>query len=601
MELQVSQKTQPRILKRDLKNSPYILVAALDFGTTYSGYAFSSRLEYTKNPLNISTLVWQAGSGNLASLKTSTCVLFKPDESFDTFGFEAEDKYAKLIDDDKHHDWFFFRRFKMSLYEQKDITRSMKLYAQNQKPMLAMKVFAEAVKYLKDHLLGTCEKRGLELLMSDVRWVLTVPAIWNDRAKQFMRECAQQAGIPGYQLVLSLEAEAAAMFCKYLPLKDMTVGKGGDNLAVFRPGSRYMVVDVGGGTVDITVHEVLPSLKLKEVHMANGGDWGGTTVDKEFEMLLSEILGVDVFNKFKQKHVADYLELQRSFETKKRSISSSTDAKITFTLPISLMETFDEILPNKTVAEKISSNKKYANNLTWKMDRLRIKSELAQTMFRQSVQRIIDHVVELMKHPEVEQAQAILLVGGYSECPLLQTDISAKFPDKRLIIPHEAGLAVLKGAVINGHELDTITERISRFTYGTKCVTDFIHEIHPMEKRKIQGNGKAYCGDIFSVHATKGEAIAVWESLESIKYNVTSPSQTSTNVEIYISTNSSPEYVTDEGCECIGSLEIEMPDTSKGMDRGIDAQFTFGGAEIEVQVKDRESAEEQIAYLNFLG
>ncbi|XP_021349317.1 heat shock 70 kDa protein 12A-like [Mizuhopecten yessoensis] len=578
MESQVRQQTQPRILKRDLKNSPYILVAELDFGTTYSGYAFSSRLEYTKNPLNISTLVWQAGSGNLASLKTSTCVLFKPDESFDTFGFEAEDKYAKLIDDDKHHDWFFFRRFKMSLYEQKDITRSMKLYAQNQKPMLAMKVFAEAVKYLKDHLLGTCEKRGLELLMSDVRWVLTVPAIWNDRAKQFMRECAQQAGIPGYQLVLSLEAEAAAMFCKYLPLKDMSVGKGGDNLVVFRPGSRYMVVDVGGGTVDITVHEVLPGLKLKEVYMANGGDWGGTMVDKEFEMLLSEILGADVFNDFKQKHVADYLELQRSFETKKRSISSATDAKITFTLPISLMDTFADIHPNKTVEESISSNKKYSNNLTWKMDRLRVKSELAQTMFRQSVQKIIDHVVELMKHPEVEQAQAILLVGGYSECLLLQTEISAKFPDKRLVIPHEAGLAVLKGAVINGHELDTITERISRFTYGTELI-----------------------GDIFSVHAQKGQSLPVWNSLETKHYYVVHAFQTVMRFNIYISPHPSPKYVTDEGCECIGSLVIEMPDTSKGLNRGADAQFTFGGAEIEVQVKDRDSAEERVAYLNFLG
>ncbi|XP_021349338.1 heat shock 70 kDa protein 12A-like isoform X2 [Mizuhopecten yessoensis] len=600
MESQVRQQTQPRILKRDLKNSPYILVAALDFGTTYSGYAFSSRLEYTKNPLNINTLVWQAGSGNLASLKTSTCVLFKPDESFDTFGFEAEDKYAKLINDDKHHDWFFFRRFKMSLYEQKDITRSMKLYAQNQKPMLAMKVFAEAVKYLKDHLLDTCKKRRLELLMSDVRWVLTVPAIWNDRAKQFMRECAQQAGIPGYQLVLSLEAEAAAMFCKYLPLKDMSVGKVGDNLVVFRPGSRYMVVDVGGGTVDITVHEVLEGLKLKEVYMANGGDWGGTMVDKEFEMLLSEILGADVFNEFKQKHVADYLELQRSFETKKRSISSATDAKITFTLPISLMDTFADMHPNKTVEESISSNKKYANNLTWKMDRLRIKSELAQTMFRQSVQKIIDHVVELMEHTEVEQTQAILLVGGYSECPLLQTEISAKFPDKRLVIPNEAGLAVLKGAVINGHELDIITERISRYTYGTETSVVFIPGKHPREKY-FMGGGLARCHDIFSVHAQKGQSIPVWQSLKPHHYTVTEPFQTKLFFDIYISPYPSPEYVTDEGCECIGSLVIEIPDTSKGLNRGADVQFTFGGAEIEVHVTDSDSAEERVSYLNFLG
>ncbi|XP_060065878.1 heat shock 70 kDa protein 12A-like [Ylistrum balloti] len=601
MDSQVEQKMQPRILKKDLKNNPYILAAALDFGTTYSGYAFSTRLEYMKNPLNINTLVWKAGSGNLASLKTSSCVLFKPDGHFDTFGFEAEDKYAELIEEGKHHDWFFFRRFKMSLYEQEDITRSMKLYAQNGKPMLAMTVFASAMKYLVDHLLSTCQKRGLELSTSDIRWVLTVPAIWTDRAKQFMRECAQQAGIPSYQLVLSLEAESAALFCKHLPLKEMSVGKGGDNLAVFRPGSRYIVVDVGGGTVDITVHEVLEGLKLKEIHMANGGDWGGTMVDNDFETLLSEILGADVFEKFKQKHVGDYLELQRSFETKKRSISSTTDEKITFTLPITLIETFAEMHPNKTIEKSISSSKKYANNLTWKMDRLRIKSDLAQTIFKKSVEKIKNHVEKLLEHPEVAKAQAILLVGGYSECPLLQTGISTKFPNKRLVIPHEAGLAVLKGAVINGHELNTVTERISRYTYGTDTMRLFIPEKDPVEKLKEVDGESVYCVDVFSIHVKKGDVIPVWQSLEKYPYAVVYPDQTGILFGIYISHNPSPEYVTDEGCECIGSVEIEMPDISKGLERGADVQFTFGGAEIEIQVTDRDSNEERLAYLDFLG
>lgn len=54
-----------------------------------------------------------------------------------------------------------------------------------------------------------------------------------------------QAGIPGAQLVMSLEAEAAAIFCKYLPLSDMAVGKKG-NVSIFKPGSKYLVLDVGG-------------------------------------------------------------------------------------------------------------------------------------------------------------------------------------------------------------------------------------------------------------------------------------------------------------------------------------------------------------------
>jgi hypothetical protein len=43
------------------------------------------------------------------------------------------------------------------------------------------------------------------------------------------------------------------------------------------------------------------------------------------------------------------------------------------------------------------------------------------------------------------------MVGGFSESTILQEHIKKGFPDKNLFIPKEAGLAVLKGAVIFGH------------------------------------------------------------------------------------------------------------------------------------------------------
>ena len=42
-------------------------------------------------------------------------------------------------------------------------------------------------------------------------------------------------------------------------------------------GTRYMVVDCGGGTVDITVYEMTSDTgKLKELYMATGGPHGST-------------------------------------------------------------------------------------------------------------------------------------------------------------------------------------------------------------------------------------------------------------------------------------------------------------------------------------
>lgn len=94
-------------------------VAAIDFGTTYSGYALSFRSDFLTDPLKIVTNQWHCGAGRLPSLKTSTCILFRPDQTFDSFGFEAEDKYAELAIDERHFDWFYFKRFKMLLYNNK--------------------------------------------------------------------------------------------------------------------------------------------------------------------------------------------------------------------------------------------------------------------------------------------------------------------------------------------------------------------------------------------------------------------------------------------------------------------------------------------------
>jgi hypothetical protein len=72
------------------------------------------------------------------------------------------------------------------------ISRNLILEDANGHTMNAMKVFSESIKYLKDHFVETINSRITGLVETDIHWVLTVPAIWKDNAKQFMREAAQQ-------------------------------------------------------------------------------------------------------------------------------------------------------------------------------------------------------------------------------------------------------------------------------------------------------------------------------------------------------------------------------------------------------------------------
>lgn len=71
------------------------------------------------------------------------------------------------------------------------LTRKTVLYARNGKPMLALDIFAKSLEYLKNTALERIHKQsGVEYTAKEVRWVVTVPAIWKQSAKQFMREAA---------------------------------------------------------------------------------------------------------------------------------------------------------------------------------------------------------------------------------------------------------------------------------------------------------------------------------------------------------------------------------------------------------------------------
>ena len=63
------------------------------------------------------------------------------------------------------------------------------------RPVTAMKVFCTSIRALMNHMFLTFTARGFKIMPKDIRWVLTVPAIWSDAAKQFMRKSANLVNI----------------------------------------------------------------------------------------------------------------------------------------------------------------------------------------------------------------------------------------------------------------------------------------------------------------------------------------------------------------------------------------------------------------------
>lgn len=96
----------------------------------------------------------------------------------------------------------------------------MELSADNGYKLPALKVFSEAIKYLKNQFETDFKKHipredgTWDSWFDDILWVLTVPAIWSDQAKQFMREAAMQVKI--YSNVTLLNDFLCLYFDEYI-------------------------------------------------------------------------------------------------------------------------------------------------------------------------------------------------------------------------------------------------------------------------------------------------------------------------------------------------------------------------------------------------
>ena len=96
------------------ESSSYIAVVAIDFGTIYSGFAFAFNHREGKGGIHMNK-EWDHDQGG-ATLKTPTSLLPRPDGQFDSFGYEADEMYAKFVCWEDR-EYLYFKQFKMKFHK----------------------------------------------------------------------------------------------------------------------------------------------------------------------------------------------------------------------------------------------------------------------------------------------------------------------------------------------------------------------------------------------------------------------------------------------------------------------------------------------------
>ncbi len=558
-------------------------VIAIDFGTGESGYAIVAN---SSNP-NTKPIIEVFNPCDDNDQKTPTAILFDNNKKFLDFGSNAIRKYAEIVDN--NNTALLFQNYKISLYHMQSEANSM-----DGRSMPLMTVISETLKYIANCALNKLSEQVGETLHEEkIRWVLTVPALWNEEHKLFMRKAAVKAGIineeNSFNLLLCLEPEGASIQVREDSEEALK--------KKITKNSIIVVLDCGGGTVDITINKMLcePDEKFlsNEVLSSTGGcEWGSKYVDENFENFLKEFLGEKLFAVY-QKNASMKIDILEVFELLKKKFNPETvkhsrlqlsylGENLTSDLLKGLVNNYNLIHPDTKVTQRGSSG-------------IDLSNELMISFFEPLINKIINKVKELLDETKKKAGyypKFIFLVGGFGESPYLRQKIKKEFESNELIvlIPKRPLVSVVRGACMFGLNPFSITSRIAKRTYGISTLGIFDEKKHPLNK-KVLIDGEAFCENIFDTFVLKDDSISVNQEIVKT-YCPVRGAQTIMKIILYYTDKREVNYIDEEGVKKFGELIVNIGEKNQGIeDKLVTVSFLFGNTQIYIIAKNKNTGD----------
>jgi len=656
------------------------VIVAIDFGThgTGLGYAIvpydeNGKFDESKEAEIYIEQDWSRNTDN----KTKTDILLNSDGNFIAFGDAALEQYTRMTDDDfsdsdssgddddedddkeenqeeiqkrllqkLQQKRMLFESFKMALYEKRqdgsdgDI-RDKLLCQDGKRTYETQKVFIAALKFMKDQIFNVFQKKKVKINgIQDIQWILTVPAIWSDRAKHKMEAWAQRAGLIDRNIFNHLrivyEPDCASISCQF--------EAANEDEKSFQPGERYILIDAGGGTVDIACHQVKAEYEMEEIYHPTGGPWGSDYIDDEFERLLMEIFSEEAIRPFKEYKNSAYTAIKDNFRKAKMTFYNTPndqfhriqvtnefmDAMCTYTpqkfKQILSGADFDESdmdYTNKAFAKIVSSAQPYgleAGHLKADEAYLYFSAEIwKKYLFDKVIDPMINHVTDLIaKVKEIKDKSGqkkplvyLCIAGGLASSRYFQNRIHSAFGkgsqyDLSIRIPRRPILSVIDGALRLGLRPNYIKTRKVKYTYGIavdrsekNVEKNRLPQGYLDKNTYIHGNThRRTVRNLFSAFIKKNESVDLQEAIEK-QYRRFHKNEKTAKISIYYSSEADPYYIKEDQTP-LASVLIEFPAEYQGLPFVV--QFFFGDTKIRAKVlyKDKKDDDGKRILMNDL-
>ncbi|PKC63709.1 hypothetical protein RhiirA1_463395 [Rhizophagus irregularis] len=390
---------------------------------------------------------------------------------------------------------------------------------------------------------------------------------FTEDTKTIMRQCLYNAGLikslGTLNLQFTTEPEAAAIHCMNV-MKEHRL----------TTGATYLVVDCGGGTVDLTVRKLLSTDRIGETTERSGDFCGGTYVDDEFLKYLGNVVGKSAMNMLKEKNYGQINYMVQQF---------CSQVKIPFTGEKSDFETIEWDIDRKCPALKkyvTGSERDQLSDDDWVID---LNFKTVKSFFDPVINKILGLIEQQLE--KCSNCSVMFLVGGFSESRYLQNRIKQKFGHNiSIAVPPHPLAAIVSGACEYGLDMDTVATRVLKWSYGVRIYS--VWKSGDPLNRKTSEN-RIYK---FSLMASKGTEVRVDEEFSTRLYPIY-PDQTSINFTFFYTSKYDAKYCDEPEMNLLGSFNVDLPDTYLGTDRPVLITLCFGAMEIVATAKNETNGE----------
>lgn len=530
------------------------LIVGIDFGTTFSGVAFAFA---TNNEAKEDIITEWPGAGSYTKQKIPTVLYYDQYQKVVGWGPDIADALAPTgypKPGVQKVEWF-----KLQLM----LSGNTYIDPINLPPLPPGKseidVAADYLFKLRQAMRSSLQKTLGEVFNREernIRYYLTVPAIWNDAGKAATRAAAIQAGFlrdeNDNRLTLVSEPEAAALFCSKTGLLNLKVHDA------------VLIVDCGGGTVDLIAYEVEEEnpFTVAECTAGSGDSCGSTALNRNFSNIL---------------------------RTKIRKMKLPDGSKTAGRVYAKCIMDFE----NRIKADFRNNGQKWAVDVGIEAEFPEAGIEEGYMTFTneeilQCFEPVVNRILELVRNQIIaiqaqnRTLQNILVVGGFGASEYLFQQIKLHVPPQfqsKVVRPMDSVAAIVKGAVTAGITERVITHRIARRHYLMATLQPFKEGYHPEAYRVPSLDGKDRCKFTRQIFVHKGQKVKNGEPYKVSFFRQVAPGATLMYEDVLYACDDDvcPEYTKDPRIKEVVTLtsDLSRKNLEKDFERMDTPQGTF--------------------------